>query len=337
MALFLVRLAGLVGIRVPPAADSPFEDISKLNPKSQAAISQIYQLGITIGATTTTYAPSRNVSRGEMARFLQRLMDLMEPVRDGREDYGYLPEEVGDNRARVEVKSPFQDLEELRVGVYDAITHLYELGVASGLDRSDRFYRPTTDMSRSAMAEFMAGILDHSNLRPAGVTVQVAPTTGLDDFDITMMISVRDSSFNPLDDQPVDWFYSDDPEGGLDRGECELELILPDNADCVWEENDDPTDRDGNIFVRRIEAVSGATMTFYAWIGRDDEDFDADVVTHSTAEARSTEGADSISVTWDDRDILPNAYQIDGAYLLERDVDTIDFIIQLLDEDIRKR
>ena len=333
MALFLVRLARLVGIRIPPAIDTPFEDISDLNPKSQEAISQIYQLGITTGATATTYAPGRNVSRGEMARFLQRLMDQMEPVRVGRFDYGYLPEEVGVNRLRFQVRSPFLDLDELRVAVYDAITHLYELGVASGLDGSDRFYRPTDDMSRAAMAEFMAGILDHSNLRPAGVTVQVAPTTGLDDFDITMMISVRDPMFNPIDDQPVDWFYTADPEGGLDRGECVTSLIQPDNADCTWDDDDDETDRDGNIVVRRIEATSGETMTFYAWIGRNDEDFDSDLVTFSTAQARSVEGADSISVTWDDRDVAPNAFRLDGAYLVDQDVDSIEFIIQLLDED----
>ncbi len=60
MALFLVRLARLVGINVPSVADTPFEDIANLEQKSQEAISQIYQLRITIGATATTYAPARN-------------------------------------------------------------------------------------------------------------------------------------------------------------------------------------------------------------------------------------------------------------------------------------
>ena len=88
MALFLVRLARLVGINVPSVADTPFEDIANLEQESQEAISQIYQLGITIGATATTYAPARNVSRGEMALFLQRLMDLMVPAADGRKAFG---------------------------------------------------------------------------------------------------------------------------------------------------------------------------------------------------------------------------------------------------------
>ena len=45
MALFLVRLARLVGIYVPRAADTPFEDVADLKPGSQEAISQIYQIG----------------------------------------------------------------------------------------------------------------------------------------------------------------------------------------------------------------------------------------------------------------------------------------------------
>ena len=174
MALFLVRLAKLVGINVPLAADTPFEDLASLDQESQKAISQIYQLGITIGATTTTYAPARNVSRVEMALFLQRLMDLMVPAADGRIAFGFTPDDVNDNDRNFDVESPFQDLETVLHPVNDAVTQLYELGVASGL--SSLTYGPEADMSRAAMAEFMAAILDHSNLRPRGVMVQVTPT-----------------------------------------------------------------------------------------------------------------------------------------------------------------
>ena len=129
------------------------------------------------------------------------------------------------------------------------------------------------------MAEFMAAILDHSNLRPKGVNVQVTPTRGNDDFEITMMISVRDDSFAPVEDQVVDWFYTDDSEdkGLLSNGECALIKILS-SGDCEWEEDrDDETNRDGNIFEDRIRATPGETMTFYAWIGsQDGDEFDED-------------------------------------------------------------
>ena len=185
------------------------------------------------------------------------------------------------------------------------------------------------------MAEFMAGILDHSNLRPEGTMVQVTPTKGTDDFDIVAMISVRDRRFSPLDRQAVDWFYTDDSEDkGLERdGECDNSLIL--EGDCVWEEDDeDTTGRDGNIF-EEFRATPGETMTFYAWVGRTDRDeFDESSSTFSKAEASSNKGPRSLRVTFDD--VPSNAARIGdgGPYIVDLDRHSnIEFLIQLLDED----
>ena len=116
--------------------------------------------------------------------------------------------------------------------VNEAVIELYELGVASGL--SNVTYGPNTDMSRAVMAEFMAAILDHSNLRPRGVLVQVTPTEGVEDFEIVMMVSVRDDSFAPVEGVAVDWFYTADPDGGLESdGTCDGDMILGDGG-CVW-------------------------------------------------------------------------------------------------------
>ena len=210
MALFLIRLAKLVDIYVPPAGPTPFTDIAGLSKESQETISQIYQLGITIGATTTTYAPGRDVSRGEMALFLQRLMDLMEVAADGRDLYGYTPDDVDDNDLDADLEAPWRDIDDVLNAVNEAVTELYELGVASGFGGSDRLYGPNRDMSRADMAAFMAAILDHSNLRPKGANIQVSPIRGADDFDITAMISFRSDTFAPVEDQAVDWFYTDD-------------------------------------------------------------------------------------------------------------------------------
>ena len=332
MALFLVRLARLVGINVPSVADTPFEDIANLEQKSQEAISQIYQLRITIGATATTYAPARNVSRGEMALFLQRLMDLMVPVTDGRKAFGYTPDDVNDNDRKFDVESPFQDLETVPHPVNEAVTQLYELGVGSGL--SSLTYGPDTDMSRAAMAEFMAAILDHSNLRPRGVLVQVTPTEGTEDFEIVMMISVRDDSFAPTEDVAVDWFYTADPDGGLESdGTCEKAKILGD-GDCVWDrDEDETTDLDGNIF-EGFDATPGATMTIYAWVGRRDRQlFDKDTANYSTAHAKSEKDADSLLVQ---HNVPANAAQIggDGAFIVDLDRrSSVQFTLQLLEED----
>ena len=332
MALFLVRLARLVGIDVPSEDDTPFQDTADLDPSSREAISQIYQLGITIGATATTYAPARNVSRGEMALFLERLMDKMVPVTDGRAAFGYTPDDVNDNDGRFEVRAPFQDLARVSHDVFDAVTHLYELGVASG--ESDLAYGPGADMSRSAMAEFMAAILDHSNLRPRGVTVQVAPTRGPDDFEIVTMASVRDQNFAPSEDVVVDWFFTDDPNGGLRAdGTCNQAKILGD-GDCVWDDDEDETtDLDGNLF-GDFDATPGATMSVYAWVGRrDGERFDRDTANFSKARAVSEKNADSLSVQ---HDVPADAARIggDGAPIVDLDRrSSVEFTIQLLEED----
>ena len=94
-----------------------YEDIADLSRRHPRKLSvRWYQLGITRPALRlTTYAPARNVSRGEMALFLQRLMDLMDPVRDGRDstEYGYIPEDVDDNIGMtLTVAFPFRDLED---------------------------------------------------------------------------------------------------------------------------------------------------------------------------------------------------------------------------------
>ena len=332
MALFLVRLARMVGINVPSPGESPFEDVAGLERESQEAISQIYQLGITIGATATTYAPARNVSRSEMALFLQRLMDLMVPAADGRIAFGYIPDDVDDNDEHLDVGSPFQDLEKVSHDVHDAVAQLYELGVASGL--TSLTYGPYADMSRATMAEFMTRILDHSNLRPKGVLVQVTPTEGTDDYEIVIMVSVRDDNFAPTDDVAVDWFYTADPDKGLKSdGTCEEAKILGD-GDCVWDrDEDEATDLDGNIF-EDFDATPGATMTIYAWVGRRDiQLFDKDTANYSTAHAKSEKDADSLLVQ---HNVPANAAQIggDGAFIVDLDRrSSVQFTLQLLEED----
>lgn len=333
MALFLIRLAKLVDIYVPPPGSTPFTDTAGLSQESLDAISQIYQLGITIGTSATTYTPARNVSRGEMALFLQRLMDLMEVVADGRDLYGYTPDDVDDNDLDADVEAPWRDIEDVPFTVNEAVTELYELGVATGFGGSGRLYGPSRDMSRADMAAFMAAILDHSNLRPKGVNIQVTPTRGADDFDITVMISVRSDTFVPEEDQAVDWFYTDDPDGGLERnGECDISTIL-DDGDCQWDDDDEETDRDGNLFVE-VRATAGATMTFYAWAGRrNGDDFDEDSVDHSKAVARSEKGPSSLLVT---HDVPANAWRFGGeggAWIVDMDRrSSVEFTIQLQDE-----
>ena len=135
MALFLTRLAGLVGIEVASdPADPGFTDTGDLSEESQTAIAQLADLGITKGTSDTTYSPADTVTRGHMALFIARLMNKMDPMaEDSNNVFGYTPEDVGvvnvidtdDNEIADEpgkAKSPFGDLQSSTKETYDAIT-----------------------------------------------------------------------------------------------------------------------------------------------------------------------------------------------------------------------
>ena len=100
MALFLIRLAGKVGIEVASdPADAGFEDIGELSAESQTAINQLADLGITTGTSDTTFSPEDSVRRDHMALFIARLMDKMDPFADpnapdGAAAFAYIPKQV---------------------------------------------------------------------------------------------------------------------------------------------------------------------------------------------------------------------------------------------------
>ena len=83
MALFIKRLADLANtldtgtqIAALPADDgttAPFTDIEGESAETKAAISQLNTAGIVQGTTATSYSPGANVSRRQMAAFINRL------------------------------------------------------------------------------------------------------------------------------------------------------------------------------------------------------------------------------------------------------------------------
>jgi hypothetical protein len=309
MALFLTRLAGLVEIDVPDAGDSGFMDIGDLSTESQNAIGQLKALEITEGKSATSYAPGDNVTRAEMALFISRLMNQMTPMADGdiglssTTQYGHTPSDVADNDDDADIGSSYTDLGRATKNEYDAITQLYELGVASGI--SDTGYSPGTDITRAAMAAFMAGVLDHSNARPAGLSIQASLGEGWGTLAPTIVISVRDDSFRAVEDKAVDMFSSTSANNGLRKdGTCNF-ASNPDavfagdfiEGDCMWDDNDDVTDVDGNIILEgNVDA--GDTRLFYAWIGEDDGDeFDTDDFTAQTVSVKAKPEQVSLKIT----------------------------------------
>ncbi|MCZ0941057.1 MAG: S-layer homology domain-containing protein [Caldilineaceae bacterium] len=302
MALFLTRLAALVGIDMASdPADAGFEDIGELSAESQTAINQLADLGVTQGTSATTYSPSDVVKRGHMALFIARLMDNMDPMADGDTAYGHTPEDVvnvaddpdTDEDETVKVGSPFTDLQGSTKEAYDAITALWELDVASGISATS--YSPDASITRAAMAEFMAGVLDHPNARPAGVSIQAAKTWDFDDYTTTVAVSYRDDSFASMVDVSVKVFDSDTVGAFNEDGGCTTA------SDCAWTDDESLTDASGNIF-QDGTVEDGKMNTYYAWMGdadADENDFDVDASPHATVTLSSTTDATALKVTTD--------------------------------------
>ncbi len=310
MALFLTRLAGLVGIEVAAdPADAGFTDIGDLSAESQTAINQLADLGITQGTSATTYSPADAVKRGHMALFVARLMDLMDPMAEDKDTvFGYTPEDVvdvadgddDDDLPDKTVKSPFTDIGGTTKEAYDAITALWELGVASGISATS--YGPDASITRASMAEFMAGVLDHSNARPAGVTIQAVKSWDFGSFSSTVAVSYRDDSFMPMVDVSVKTFHSgDDGAGAAGVGSFNEDGGCSMASDCAWTDDESLTDASGNIYVAG-GVTDGKSNTYYAWMGDPDEDendFNVNTSPHATVTLSSTTDAVNLKVTTD--------------------------------------
>ena len=340
MALFLTRLAGLVGISLNDDPDDPgFTDTGDLSDESRTAIAQLADLEITKGTSDTTYSPGDDVTRGQMALFIARLMDKMTPMADGQiglsttTQYGYTPSDVADNDMDADIKSSFTDLGRATKDEYDAITQLYELGVASGISATS--YSPGSDITRAAMAGFMAAVLDHSNVRPAGLSIQVTPSTSWGDSAVTVIASMRDDMFRAVEDQAIDIFSSAAGDNALrDDGTCNFGTDPDDvlggdlvEGNCEWDDNDDATDVDGNL-ITDGDVAAGTTRTFYAWIGDEDGDkFDSDKFTAQTASASAKHAQDAHGVS---STINRHAFfDADGQKVDLRSTSTVTFTIQL--------
>ena len=322
MALFLTRLAGLVGIDLASDPDDAgFTDIGDLSAESQTAINQLADLDITQGTGGGTYSPEDSVKRGHMALFIARLMDHMDPMAEGTGEndpvYGYTPEKVvdvpdgddDDEDPDKTVKSPFTDISGVTKEAYDAITALWEMDVASGI--SDTSYAPDASITRAAMAEFMAGVLDHSNARPAGVSIQAAKTSDFGGYTTRVAVSYRDDMFMPMVDVSVKVFDSDEVGSFDEDGGCNTA------SDCAWTDDESLTDASGNIF-QDGDVLDGKMNTYYAWMGdadADENDFDVDTSPHATVTLSSTTDAVHLKVTTDinENSTTKNTVDIDAT------------------------
>ena len=279
MALFLHRAASAAGVDLTGGdMMADFGDVDMLGEDRQNAIKALARNGILAGRGDMAFDPHSDITRAEMAVALVNLVRHTAPgnfVQSGT-DEGKLA--VNGAAIASSALDHFADARaSVPVAVDTQISYLYELGITTG--NADATFRPNEGVPRRNMASFIMRALAHSNLRPAGLTVQS------DNGALTA--SLRDADFGPVADALVDAFYVDASSTARafnNDGECRSIVEAVDSStDNTCEVNvvDSATDADGNAPLNGLNAEDiDKGVTVWVWTGEagDEVDDDTDLV-----------------------------------------------------------
>ena len=279
MALYLTRMAGPTQVTLGTGADQGFTDISGKSAEIQTAINQIKQLGVTVGKTATTFAPDDNVTREEMALFIQRMLHAT-PTGPGGQSDGATVNVDGDGGTY-----NYTDIDTaVTVEGKDAIVELWNLGVHDGLLATT--YNPNSDMTRAAMATFLTAALNHTNARPAGLVMQTDKATAQGSWTAVSSVSHRSAAFAPIVGTPVDIMVWS-PTGGegdaafLATGLCDDAITAGSLTACYIDTGELVTNDKGNVAPTLVTSapVSLATTSevYYAWSAAAGTTYDNDL------------------------------------------------------------
>ena len=281
MALYLTRMAGPTQVTLGTGADQGFTDISGKSAEIQTAINQIKQLGVTVGKTATTFAPDDNVTREEMALFIQRMLHATPTGAGGQSDSALTLNVDGDggtyNYTDIDAGS-------VTVAGKDAIVELWNLGVHDGLLATT--YNPGSDMTRAAMATFLTAALNHTNARPAGLVMQTDLATTAGTWTAATSISHRTAAHVPIVGTPVDVMVWS-PTGGegdaafLATGLCDDAVTAGSITACYIDTGELVTNDKGNVSPTLVSSAPAGVVTtsevYYAWSAAAGTTFDNDL------------------------------------------------------------
>ena len=275
MALFLYAAASKAGTDLMGGdMMADFGDIAELGENRQNAIKALARNGIMSGSGGI-FRPHDDITRAEMAVALVNLVRHTAPRKfvQAGDDKGKLAGSDGAALAADKVDY-FADARRMVPAATDThISYAYELGITSGTGDGTTF-SPNAPVPRRQMAVFITAALAHSNLRPAGLTVQS------DNGELTA--SLRNADFEPVANELIDAFYVD--TAGVDRafnndGECRSIVKAVDGNDnpCEIHVLDAATDADGNTPLNGLTADQiGRGVTVWVWTGDAGDKFDED-------------------------------------------------------------
>ena len=262
MALFLTRAAKAAGIDLDDAMDMGFTDLGTAGADGVMAINTLASMGIMEGRTATAFDPQDLVTRADMAVHLFRLLDVgldsihidtLVAALDG--DGTGAETRVGDltvnNGSGLRPDDYFGDVRRTQPAhIDDMINAVYELGITkgtNGMTGDSGTFAPASPVTRAQMASFIMRAMNHTNLRPAGLTAQQTVSQ--------TQVSVRGDDFAPVANQRVEVISSsyaadafDNSGGCIDRYVNGLTATLGIGfGKCGIDVGDDLTGADGNV------------------------------------------------------------------------------------------
>ncbi len=314
MALYLTRAADVMNVTLGTGADQGFTDISGYSAAIQTAINQIKQLGVTTGTTATTYDPDSNVTREQMAMFVNRLLAITTVGPNGSADTALTPSNINGATATYN----YTDIDSgVTYEGHNSIVEMYNLGVP-GHAKTVTTFGPTSAIPRSEMATWMTNALAHSNARPEGLVLQATSYSDFGQMDVDgvpgvgdeLHVSIRDASYNAVVDTLVDVFgYVSSTTVGsaafTAAGVCKNaeEASSGTDAECTIENTDYITDSAGNVVItgahEDVDVDEGKTVQYWAWQGAVAATFLNGTTTHSTVTVTSAMDADAAKIACD--------------------------------------
>jgi len=282
MALYLTRFLTKAGYTLGTGADQGFTDISGYSADIQTAINQLKQAGVTNGTTTTTYSPGDNVTREQMAMFVERSLGKATAGPGGSNDYLAADDGLSANVHSLVLVYNYTDIDSGSVTYegHNSIAELYNLGVQGDLKTVTTF-SPAADITRDTMATWLTNAAAHTSLRPSGVVIQATANAAYGDMATAaneLHVSHRDSSFVAVADTLVDVFgYTTvttvDEAAFTAAGGCKdaLEVIGGAEELCLIENTDHVTNQSGNIKIEQTDIAAAANVgdgestQYWAW------------------------------------------------------------------------
>ena len=276
MALFIHRMFVPTSLAAAGTTTVPaFTDLGGLSAETVAAIEALASHGITLGTSTTEFSPDALVTREQMALFLNRYANK---VRDHNQATLLTNQEtIGDGTYN------YTDIAQTSFEAMESIIRLYNLGVTDGTCTvvsnvgCVTTYRPTENITRAEMATMVARLLNHTNARPAGTTIQAYEglvTAGAK----TVSISVRNADFTPQLNTLVDHFY-DPTQLTTSRalsanapftavlGTVSASVTSGQGTAGTIDPLDLPTSAYGNVDGTGLTTAANSTTSWWAWTG----------------------------------------------------------------------